>query len=58
MHGATWNEDGSWFVVKDDLDRLLLVTTADPSATRLLVDGRLAGGTSTGPSTDVRNHLV
>jgi hypothetical protein len=39
MHGATWNEDGSWFVVKDDLDRLLLVTTTDPSTTRLLVDG-------------------
>jgi hypothetical protein len=38
-HGATWNEDASWFVVKDDLDRLLLVTTADPSETRLLVDG-------------------
>ena len=39
MHLATWNEDGSWFVVKDDLDRLLLVTTADPPAVRLLVDG-------------------
>lgn len=39
MHLPTWNEDGSWFVVKDDLDRLLLVTTADPSTTRLLVDG-------------------
>jgi hypothetical protein len=39
MHFATWNQDGSWFVVKDDLDRLLLVTTADPSVTRLLVDG-------------------
>lgn len=39
MHFATWNEDGSWFVVKDDLDRLLLVTTAEPSSTRLLVDG-------------------
>jgi hypothetical protein len=39
MHFATWNGDGSWFVVKDDLDRLLLVTTADPSVTRLLVDG-------------------
>ena len=38
MHFATWNEDGSWFVVKDDLDRLLLVTTADPSTTRLLVE--------------------
>ncbi len=39
MHRPTWNEDGSWFVVKDDLDRLLLVTTTDPSSTRLLVDG-------------------
>ncbi len=39
MRFATWNEDGSWFVVTDDLDRLLLVTTADPAATRLLVDG-------------------
>ena len=39
MHIATWNQDGSWFVVTDDLDRLLLVTTADPSVTRLLVDG-------------------
>lgn len=38
MHLATWNEDGSWFVVHDDLDRLLLVTAADPSTTRLLVD--------------------
>ncbi len=34
-----WNRDGSWFVVKDDLDRLLLVTTADPSRTRVLVKG-------------------
>ncbi len=39
MHLATWNADGSWFVVHDDAERLLLVTTADPSATRLLVDG-------------------
>jgi hypothetical protein len=39
MHFAAWNDDGSWFVVKDDLDRLLLVTTADPSETRLLVEG-------------------
>jgi hypothetical protein len=39
MADATWNEDGSWFVVKDDLDRLLLVTTDDPSTTRVLVDG-------------------
>lgn len=34
-----WNKDGSWFVVKDDLDRLLLITTADPSQTRVLVKG-------------------
>ncbi|MCU0267748.1 MAG: hypothetical protein MUF83_03775, partial [Acidimicrobiales bacterium] len=34
-----WNGDGSWFVVKDDLDRLLLVTTAEPSQTRVLVEG-------------------
>jgi len=26
-------------VVKDDLDRLLLVTTDEPSTTRVLVDG-------------------
>ena len=34
-----WSPDGTWFVVKDDLDRLLLVTTADPSQTSELVDG-------------------
>lgn len=32
-----WSPDGEWFVVKDDLDRLLLVTTTD-STTRLLVE--------------------
>lgn len=35
----TWSSDGTWFIVKDDLDRLLVVTTADPSTTRVLVDG-------------------
>ena len=35
----TWSPDGEWFIVKDDVDRLLLVTTADPSRTRVLVDG-------------------
>ena len=39
MRSPAWNHDRSWFVVKDDLDRLLLVATANPSATRLLVDG-------------------
>lgn len=34
-----WSPDGEWFVVKDDLDRLLLVTTSDPSQTRVLVEG-------------------
>lgn len=34
-----WSPDGEWFVVKDDLDRLLLVTTADDSTTRVLVEG-------------------
>jgi hypothetical protein len=34
-----WNPDGEWFVVKDDLDHLLLVTTADDSTTRVLVEG-------------------
>lgn len=38
MGGPAWNGDGSWFVVKDDLDRLLLVTTAEPSQTRVLVE--------------------
>jgi hypothetical protein len=33
-----WSPDGEWFVVKDDLDRLLLVTTADDSTTRVLVE--------------------
>lgn len=40
--GPTWSADGDWFVVKDDLDRLLLVTTAHPSTTRVLVDGGAA----------------
>lgn len=31
-----WSPTGEWFVAKDDLDRLLLVTTADPSVTRVL----------------------
>jgi hypothetical protein len=39
MGQPVWNGDGTWFVVKDDLDRLLLVTTGEPSTTRLLVDG-------------------
>lgn len=39
MGSPAWNGDGSWFVVKDDLDRLLLVTTEDPSSTRVLVEG-------------------
>jgi hypothetical protein len=34
-----WSPDGEWFVVKDDLDRLLSVTTADDSTTRVLVEG-------------------
>lgn len=34
-----WSPYGEWFVVKDDLDRLLLVTTGDDSSTRVLVDG-------------------
>jgi len=34
-----WNPDGSWFLVADGLDRTLLVTTADPSTTRVLIDG-------------------
>ena len=38
----TWSPDGEWFIVKDDLDRLLLVTTADPSSTRVLIDGGYA----------------
>jgi hypothetical protein len=35
----TWSPDGEWFIVKDDLDRLLLVTTTEPSRTRVLVAG-------------------
>lgn len=31
-----WSPDGSWFVVKDDLDQLLLVTTGASSRTRVL----------------------
>ena len=38
----TWSPDGEWFIVKDDLDRLLLVTAADPSRTRVLIDGGYA----------------
>lgn len=34
-----WSSDGEWFVVKDDLDRLLLVTTADDSTARVQVYG-------------------
>lgn len=34
-----WGPEGDWFVVKDDLDRLLVVTTGDPSQTRVLVEG-------------------
>lgn len=34
-----WGPDGTWFVVKDDLDRLLVVTTKVPSQTRVLVEG-------------------
>ena len=34
-----WSPDGEWFVVKDDLDHLLSVTTADDSTTRVLVEG-------------------
>lgn len=34
-----WSPDGEWFVVKDDLDRLLVVTTADDPTTRVLVEG-------------------
>jgi hypothetical protein len=33
-----WSADGSYFVAKDDLDRLLLVTTRHPSTTRVLVN--------------------
>lgn len=39
LHFPVWSEDGTWFIVEDDLDRLLLVTTGDPSTTRVLVDG-------------------
>jgi hypothetical protein len=34
-----WNPEGGWFVVKDDLDRLLVVTITEPSQTRVLVQG-------------------
>jgi hypothetical protein len=34
-----WSADAGWFVVKDDLDRLLVITTSEPSQTRVLVDG-------------------
>ena len=36
--GIAWSETGSWFVAKDDLDRLLLITTAEPSVTRVLAE--------------------
>lgn len=39
MRVQAWNPDGSWFLVSDDLDRTLLVTTDDPSTTRVLIDG-------------------
>lgn len=34
-----WDPDGDWFVVKDDLDRLLIITTSNPSQTRILING-------------------
>jgi hypothetical protein len=37
-----WNPDGTWFVVKDDLDQILLITPEDPSVTRVLVQGGFA----------------
>lgn len=37
--GFVWSATGAWFVAKDDLDRILLVTTADPSSTRVLIKG-------------------
>lgn len=33
-----WSDTGAWFVAHDDADRLLLITTSDPSQTRVLVD--------------------
>ena len=42
----TWSPDGEWFIVKDDLDRLLLVTTADPSRIRVLTSGGYAPAVS------------
>lgn len=32
-----WSPDGKWFVVKDDLDQIVLITVNDPSQTRVLV---------------------
>jgi hypothetical protein len=40
--GFVWSTTGGWFVAKDDLDQVLLVTTADPSVTRLLAKGAYA----------------
>ncbi len=35
-----WSPDGQWFVVKDDLDQIVLITTtSDPSSARVLVEG-------------------
>jgi len=34
-----WSADGSFVVAKDDTDRLLLITTGDPSKTRVLAEG-------------------
>ncbi len=39
LGGLSWSPDGEWFVMKDDLDQLLLITTATPSQTRVLVEG-------------------
>ncbi len=40
--GFVWSTTGAWFVGKDDLDQVLLVTTADPSSTRVLAEGAYA----------------
>lgn len=42
LGGFAWSKTGSWLVAKDDLDRLLLITTTDPSATRVLTEGGYA----------------
>lgn len=41
-----WSPDGRWFVAKDDLDQIVLITTTEPSRTRVLVKGGYAPATT------------